>query len=98
MMSRSWHNKLVGNVDLSEAFHLSYCRDQGKGPAMSSVTETSVNDLVHELPTTEEIAATFDRLGLAGSGPSGYNYISAWNSVQPTHIFDVVRTSTSAPR
>lgn len=65
---------------------------------MSSVTETSVSDLVQDLPTAEEITETFDRLGLAGSGPSGYNYISSWNSVQPTHVFDVVRTSTSAPR
>lgn len=69
-----------------------------RASAMATVTVSNSDVDASDLPTKEEITETFERLGLAGSGPSGYQYISAWNASPPAQIFNVVRTTTSSPR
>jgi len=57
------------------------------------------SDQTSDLPTDEEILDTFQALGLLPtSGPTGYAYLSAWGPVAPTQVFNVIRTSNSAPR
>jgi hypothetical protein len=52
-----------------------------------------------ELPTEEEIRETFQTLGLlSATGPTGYAYISPWGPAAPARLFEVIRTTTSAPR
>jgi len=57
------------------------------------------SDKAIELPTEEEIRSTFQTLGLIStSGPSGYAYLSEWGPQAPAPVFDVIQTTTSAPR
>ncbi len=65
---------------------------------MATVTVSNSDQVVSDLPTEDDIAQTFERLGLAGTGPTGYQYIAAWNASPPAQIFNVVRTTTSTPR
>lgn len=63
----------------------------------ASLTTGNSDDTV-SIPTETEIQETFETLGLVGSAPSGYSYLSSWGAPSPSHIFEVTRTSTSAPR
>lgn len=65
---------------------------------MAPVTVSNSDQVASDLPTEDEITQTFERLGLAGTGPSGYQYFAAWNASPPAQIFNVVRTTTSSPR
>ena len=63
---------------------------------MADTASTELDYLTQDLPTEDEIRDTFVALGLAVSGPSGYPYLTL-GAAQDGPVFDVVRTSTSAP-
>lgn len=66
-------------------------------PANADPVTTDLDNLTEDLPTDDEIRETFAALGLATSGPSGYPYLNL-GGAQSGRVFEVVRTSTSAPR
>lgn len=63
----------------------------------ASLTNASENQDL-SIPTDTEIQETFETLGLVGAGPMGYSYLSTWGAPAPSHVFEVTRTTTSAPR
>ena len=65
---------------------------------MSNDTRDRLNGRpVVENYSESEIEVTFERLGLVGSAPSGYNYVSGWNVTAPAVHFDVVISTSSRP-
>ncbi|MCU1529767.1 MAG: hypothetical protein JWP75_3530 [Frondihabitans sp.] len=77
-----------------------YCGETNRGRIVpvKEAPNTGAQGRAEALPTQDEIVATFETLGLMGTGPTGYHYLSNWNAPQKGRVFEVVRTTTSARR